>query len=149
MRIALLVSSLIITTTALADDQAVFRCEGKDGRITYSDSACPSTSRSARKVDDGPTLTIPATKDAKDAPRSAREAGAIAQGRSQARFDPYSENRRLDEQIEAQKRECDDLGRRLNYATRDLEMAGNGQRASAELALRRAQDQYKSQCVRR
>ena len=126
---------------------SVFRCEGKDGRITYSDAPCPTTSRSVRKVEDGPTLAVPPAKEAKEA-RNARDAGAIAQGRP-ARFDPYMEGRRLDEQIETQKRECEELGRRLNYANRDLEIATGSQRASAELALRRAQDQYKAQCVRR
>jgi hypothetical protein len=147
MRIVLLCAvALMATHTAYAAEQEVFRCEGKDGRITYSDEPCPSSSRSVRKVDDAPPLAIPS---AKDAPRNAREAGAIGQRKNTARFDSYVEDRRLEEQIAAQKRACDDLSRRLSYARRDLDAAVASQRASAELALRRIQDEHQLHCARR
>ncbi|HEU0199435.1 MAG TPA: DUF4124 domain-containing protein [Burkholderiaceae bacterium] len=145
MRVLIGAAALLAAASALAE-QSVYRCEGKDGRVTYSDEACPTASRSARKLDDAPPLTIPSSKDGV---RSAREAGVIAQGRTNARFDPYLEDRRLDEQIETQKLACQDLGRRLNYYYRDVEAARESERASAELALRRAQAEYRTMCVRR
>ena len=30
---------------------AINRCEGRDGRVTYTDEPCPATARSARRVD--------------------------------------------------------------------------------------------------
>jgi hypothetical protein len=129
--------------SAVAAD-AVFRCEGKDGRITYSDSACPSDSRSSRKLDEAPAVSTAG----KDTPRNAREAGQIAQSRT-ARLDPVQEDRQLDEQIANTRRECADLSRRVQYARQDLDGASPSQKATAELALRRAQDQYALNCPRR
>lgn len=146
MRVSsLLVLALLLQAGAVAA-QTVYRCEGRDGRVSYSDEPCPSDSRAARKLDDAPPVS---TAAGKDTPRSAREAGQIAQSRPEARVDPIVENARLDEQIAATRRECTDLARRVQYARQDLDAAGPGQKAGAELALRRAQDQYQLYCPRR
>jgi hypothetical protein len=126
--------------------EPVFRCEGKDGKVTYSDAACPTDSRVTRKLDDAPPVS---TATGKDAPRDAREAGQIAQSRTTGRLDPLQEDRQLDEQIAASRRTCLDLSRRVQYAKQDLDAASSGQKATAELALRRAQDQYSLLCPRR
>src|SRR5262245_17100625 len=107
--------------------ESVFRCEGKDGRITYSDVACPSDSKAARKLEDAPPVT---TSTSKAAPRDAREAGQIAQSRT--KVDAAQENRQLDEQMDASRRECFDLSRRVEYARRDLEGASPNLRSTAE-----------------
>lgn len=130
----------------LACAQTVYRCEGKDGRVTYSDEACPAGSRSMRKLQEAPTVS---TATGKDTPRDAREAGQIAHSRAPARSDPLEENRRLDEQIAATRRECTELARRVQYARQDLDAAAPAARSAAELALRRAQDQYQLYCPRR
>lgn len=122
----------------------VFRCEGKDGRVTYGDSACPTDSRSSRKLDEAPAVSV----KGKDAPRNARDAGQIAQSRT-ARLDPLQENRQLDEQAAIARRECAELSRRVQYAKQDLDGASASQKATAELALRRAQDQFSLYCPRR
>ena len=127
-----------------ASAEAVFRCEGKDGKITYSDSTCPSDSRSVRKLEEAPAVST----TGKDVPRDAREAGQIAQSRP-ARLDPIQESRQLDEQIAIARRECGDLARRVQYAKQDLDGASPSQKATAELALRRAQDQFALYCPRR
>lgn len=136
--------SLALMAGAAASADAVFRCEGKDGRVTYSDSACPSDVRSSRKLEESPAVSTAG----KDAPRDAKEAGQIAQSRG-ARLDALQENRQLDEQIANSRRECADLSRRVQYAKQDLDGAASSQRATAELALRRAQDQYTLYCQRR
>ena len=125
--------------------ETVFRCEAKDGRVTYSDAPCPSDSRASRKLDETPTVS---TVAGKEAPRSAREAGQIAQSRTGA-VDPLQESRQLDEQIAATRRECDDLSRRVQYAKQDLDAAIPSQRSTAELALRRAQDEFALTCPRK
>ncbi len=136
--------SLALAAGAAASADEVFRCEGKDGRVTYSDSACPSDSRSSRKLEETPAVSTAS----KDAPRNARDAGQIAQSRS-AKLDALQEDRQLDEQIANTRRECADLSRRVQYAKQDLDGASASQRATAELALRRAQDQYSLYCPRK
>jgi hypothetical protein len=145
LRVRVVCTAALLVLAGTASAQSVFRCEGKDGRVTYSDEPCPSDSRAARKLEDAPSVS---TAAGKDAPRDAREAGKIAQSRA-ASSDPAQENRRLDEQIAATRRECVELSRRVQYAKQDLEAASADQRATAELALRRAQDQYALYCPRR
>lgn len=128
---------------AIAADE-VFRCEGKDGRVTYSDAACPTGSKSSRKLDEAPAVSV----NGKDTPRNAREAGQIAQGRT-ASLDPVQESRQLDEQAAIARRECAELSRKVQYAKQDLDGASPSQKATAELALRRAQDQLALYCPRR
>ncbi len=140
---------VLAAAPAAAADQTVFRCESKEGRVTYSDEPCPSGSRAARKLDESPPVVIPAGKDT---PRSARDVGQIVQSRTVSnsrRSDPYQENRVLDEQIAGQRRECAELARRVQYARQDVDAAVTGNRSSAELALRRAQDQFQLFCPRR
>jgi len=141
---AALVLGLLLAGSATAQD--VFRCDGKDGKVTYGDAPCPAGSRATRRLEDAPPVS---TASGKGAPRNAREAGQIAQSPERSRFDPIQENRRLDEQIAATRRECVDLSRRVQYAKQDLDAAVPSQRATAELALRRAQDQYQLYCPRR
>jgi len=144
VRVALLL--VLALSVGAAAAEGVFRCEGKDGKITYSDVACPADSRAARKLDDAPPVS---TAAGKDAPRDAREGGQIAQSRSGGKTDPLLEDRQLDEQIAVARRECVDLSRRVQYAKQDLDAASPSQKATAELALRRAQDQHALYCPRR
>ena len=138
---------LVLALTAGAAAAAgVFRCEGKDGKVTYSDVACPTDSRAARKLDEAPPVS---TATSKAAPRDARDGGQIAQSRDGGKADPAQENRQLDEQIAAARRDCADLSQRVQYAKQDLETAAPSQKATAELALRRAQDQHALYCARR
>jgi len=140
--VAMLVLALFASAAAA---EAVFRCEGKDGRVTYSDAVCPSDSRATRKLEEAPPVSI---SPSKTAPRAAREAGQIAQSHGAGRQDATQENRQLDEQIAATQQECAQLERRVQYARQDLEGATPTLRSTAELALRRAQDQYSLYCRR-
>jgi hypothetical protein len=135
------VLGLTLVGSAVAAE-TVFRCEGKDGRVTYSDAPCPSDSRAARRLEEGPTVSIPSGKNAG---RDARDAGQM----SRSKADPLAENRQLEEQIAASRRECSDLAQRVQYAKQDLDLAAPNQRSTAELALRRAQDQFALYCPRR
>lgn len=83
-------------------------------------------------------------------PKAAADAGRIAAGgRIAASATPEQQMQQLDEQYARQQRECADLARRIDYARGDLDAASASQRASAELSLRRLQEQFKAQCPRR
>jgi hypothetical protein len=172
--------ALLMLATAPAD--AINRCEGRDGRVTYTDEPCPTTARNTRRVDDSPPVQVReaaarearadakaetkaetksepkpdtkadagkdgAVKDAKDA----RDAGSgrLQPGRIVASTNPEQEMQRLDEQRARQQRQCADLNRRIDYARRDLQGSIGGDRASAELALRRLQEEAKLACPAR
>ena len=148
---------------------AVNRCEGRDGRVTYTDEPCPATARSARRVDDSPPVQVrePAPKavpdaepakdakgvDDKGAPREVGEPAkgvtAPAQlqpGRIVASTSPEQEIQRLDELRARQQRQCAEISRRVDYARSDLQAAIGADRASAELALRRLQEEARQVC---
>lgn len=174
---------LALLLTLAADAQAVNRCEGRDGRVTYTDEPCPATARSSRRVDDSPPVQVRETAaraaaDAKDADAKAEaaktdakaepradakadgksaaagvssgvSASARGSGRIVASASPEQELARLDEQRARQQRQCADLQRRISYANTDLRTATGSDRASAELSLRRLQEEAKQVCPRR
>jgi hypothetical protein len=148
---------------------AINRCEGRDGRVTYTDEPCPSDARSARKVDDSPPVqsgSAPAraaadakeaaadakASESKSAPQTGTESAKAAPplrlqpGRIAASSSPEQEIQRLDELRARQQRQCAEAGRRVDYATKDLQAATGADRASAELALRRAQEEARAVC---
>jgi hypothetical protein len=123
------------------------RCEASDGRVVYSDEPCPSGTRRMRTVDDKPPVEVlkPATEahaqDAKSAGSLRRAPPAQAGDRAHDQ-EAASEIRKL------KLAQCDDLVRRIEYAQRDLNAAAEGERASAELSLRRLQAEHESKCAR-
>lgn len=160
------------------DAQAVNRCEDRNGRVTYTDEPCPPGARSARRVDDSAPVQVrdsagrPAT-DAKDetaepkadaakgdagksgagrtgatAEKGAPAVGDLRAGRIVASSTPEQEMQRLDELRARQQRQCAELTRNITYARADLQAAGSGDRASAELTLRRLQEEARLVCPR-
>lgn len=148
---------------------AINRCEGRDGRVTYTDEPCPATARSARRVDDSPPVVSreaaaraaaedvrepkeAKASDGKAAPRAAEPAKAasapapLQAGRIVASTNPEQEMQRLDELRARQQRECMEISRRIDYARNDLAAASGADRASAELALRRLQEEARAVC---
>jgi hypothetical protein len=169
--IALALAAAGVLLTASAPAAAINRCEGRDGRVTYTDEPCPATVRSARRVDDSPPVvarTAPAkapadeSKEAREGkaaegkglPRDAAEAGKatpapLQTGRIVASSTPEQEIQRLDELRARQERECAEVNRRIAYARNDLAAAVGPDRASAELALRRLQEEARAVCPAR
>lgn len=172
-RVPATVIAVLVVGLAGADVAgAINRCEGRDGRITYTDEPCPATVRSARKVDDSPPVQArnapvreaAESKDAKDGkaePKESEGKGGVAAGSEAAKgmampalqagrvttsSSPEQEMQRLDEQRERQRRQCAEATRRVDYATKDLQAAVGADRASAELALRRAQEEARGVC---
>ena len=148
---------------------AINRCEGRDGRVTYTDEPCPATARSARRVDDSPPVVSreaaarAAAEDAKEAKdaraadgkgappaaesaKAAPAASPLQPGRIVASTNPEQEIQRLDELRARQQRECAQISRRIDYARNDLAAASGAERASAELTLRRLQEEARAVC---
>src|SRR5512144_2669584 len=65
----LLIATLAMQPAGLA--QSIRRCEGADGSITYSDTACPTGTRAARSISSATQPSAEAQKEARD--RAQRE----------------------------------------------------------------------------
>ena len=117
------------------------RCEFSDGRVIYSDEACPAGAQHTRTVDEKPAVEVI------KAPRgqSAQSSGSVrrSEGGTETAGDPdaASDLRKL------KVAECDDLVRRIEYAQHDLNAASDRERASAELGLRRLQAEHENKCA--
>jgi hypothetical protein len=184
----LMALGLLLATPASAQ---VYRCEGADGRVTYTNEPCPSTARRTRTVDDSPPVQAqrdrpgekPAAKadesaakaesepkaepakadvakaeaakpdakaeppkDAAKAARASASGATASQLRTANNLSPAQQMEQLDLERARQRRACDQLDRQLAFARRDVDAATGGQRASAELQLRRLQEDYLVQC---
>jgi hypothetical protein len=201
--IAFITSSTFVLLLASTASAQVVRCEGADGRITYTNEPCPSTARRTRTVDDSPPVQAqradrpadkaavakadeapakpdggevaksePAkpeaakdtakdaakdvskdaskdtAKDAKPAPATAAIAtpSQIRTATAPSNLTPAQQMEQLDLERERQQRACTQLERRLSFARSDVDAATGGQRASAELQLRRLQEDFRAQC---
>lgn len=146
---------------AASPASAINRCEARDGRITYTNEPCPPDSRSVRKVDDSPPVRLPEararSRDAKEAEPAATETKAaepvkaatapvLTPTRRTESASPAQEIERLDELRAHQQRQCALARRRAEFAAADVQAATGSDRASAELALRRAQEDARAVC---
>lgn len=112
----------------------VQRCEDAAGRVTYSNETCPPGTKKSRAVD----TSQPVEADAKGAPAERKDAPrTVRVQRTPAPAQAVAINKDA---------LCRELATRVNYARRDLDAASAQQRASAELAMRRAQDDYDLEC---
>lgn len=121
------------------------RCEYSDGRVIYSDEPCPSGTQRSRTVDEKPAVEVikaPTHERGLDAKSSGsvRRSGTTEPGVADKDPEAASELRKM------KVAECDDLVRRIEYAQHDLLAAAQGERASAELSLRRLQAEYEGKC---
>jgi hypothetical protein len=128
-----------------ASAQKVERCEGPKGRITYSNEGCPPGTRVARGLDGSPPVV---THESDAAAKSGQASGTIA--RVEKPLDmTEAELREADVEFRrAQRARCEGLARQLRYARDDAENGPPSARASAELSLRRLQEDYSAQCPR-
>jgi hypothetical protein len=125
-------SCLLAVPAAHANN--VQRCEDAAGRVTYSNEACPPGTKRSRAVDTSQPVEADAKgapADRKDAPRTVR----VERTPTPAQAATVNKDAL-----------CRELATRVNYARRDLETASPQQRASAELAMRRAQADYDLEC---
>jgi len=140
-------SVLLLPMLSLAaDEPTIYRCEGARGVVSYSNSPCPSGTRAVRTVEREPPLAVVEPPD--KASSSGASDGKIAPSK-RAKFDPWVENQRLNEQIAQQRRACAELDSRIALLSRELSAALPGRAASIELDVRRAQDEYQLHCAKR
>jgi hypothetical protein len=149
MRIAHSLACAVLAVGLAGNAAAIVRCEAADGKITYSNSECPPKTRLVRKVDQSPPVIVhdgerPAGKNG-EAPLPPR----IEAAKPAPAPDPVRQDRELTAQIAAQQRECDARSRQLQHLRADLDAAPPAARSSAEMALRRAQDEYQALCANR
>ena len=68
--VAICVALLAAANSGLA--AAIVRCEGPDGRVTYSNNECPPNTKAVRQVDLAPPVVVhdgaPAPKDSRPPP---------------------------------------------------------------------------------
>ncbi len=140
-----LLLTLAVAQTAHAEIQ---RCEGPDGKITYSNESCPQNTKAVRKVDTRPPVVETEIKAAKTrAQREAEEAKALdrqreAEEKSQARAREAARKKE-----EKQEQECNKLRIALNKAKEAVETSTLNKRAEKEKKLERAQDAFDKECA--
>ena len=122
-----------IAAAAAAQSANVQRCEGKDGRVTYSNTQCPEGTVPVRKVNTDPPVSVEARKAAEDlAKKDAAAARQIEKEQSQQEARARKE---ADDRAKADARADARAKERCERATRDLERA---RAARAELGAHAA-----------
>ncbi|MBV8211565.1 MAG: DUF4124 domain-containing protein [Burkholderiaceae bacterium] len=141
---ALLLLLLGLCTAAVCGAAPISRCEFADGRVVYSDEACPSGAQRVRTVDEKPPVEVlkgPVNQHG----QSAQSSGSVRRSEGEAGSEgPDPEAAARSNKLKVA--ECDDLVRKVEYAQHDLSAASESERASAELSLRRLQAEHESKC---
>lgn len=97
--------------------QSIQRCEAKDGRVTYSNTACPEGTVPVRKVNTEPPISV---DDRKGAQERARKEGAAAKKLEEEQAQQQARDRKqADERAKADARAKE----RCENAQRELERA--------------------------
>ncbi len=137
-----------LTMTGAVARAELRRCEDANGRITYSNEACPTGTAKERSVDDRPAVEVPRDSASEKAtPRSGKITSMVPSSSAAELKTPEREQEVAREQQKARVARCDDLVRRIEYAQQDQLAAAPGERASIELELRRLQDEHEANCV--
>lgn len=126
---------------ALVAAQGVQRCEGADGRITYSNTKCPDGTTAARAVNTAPPISVDEQKAARErAKRDAADAKASEKARAQ---EEAKAQRAAAEQkkADAKKREnCEHAQRSLERA-KATRAALSDQRAATAAQMQKADNE--------
>jgi hypothetical protein len=103
--------------TAFAQSSSVQRCEGKDGRVTYSNTQCPDGTVPVRKVNTDPPVSVEAKQAAQDQAR--KDAAAAKKLDKDQAQQEARERKQADERARADAKAREKCER----ASRDLERA--------------------------
>lgn len=144
---AILAGAALALLSSAAFAGPISRCDTGDGRVVYSDEPCPSGTKRSRLIDDKPPVEVIRSSD--DTARDAKSAGSLRRAPSEPQLPAGDLGRDREAASDLRKMhlaECDDLVRRIEYAQRDLSAAPEGERASAELSLRRLQAEHEGKC---
>jgi hypothetical protein len=118
LRFAALLLTLTLAGTASGQTGAVQRCESKDGRVTYSNTACPAGTVPVRKVNTEPPLSVEDRKAAQE--RARKDSAAAKQIDKEQAQQETRERKQADERAKADnkaKERCDAARRELERAT--------------------------------
>jgi hypothetical protein len=148
MRNATFFACAALLTALTGNAAAIVRCESADGKVTYSNNECPPNTRQVRKIEESPPVVVHDGKTNASRDAEAKPAQRIEKARPRT-TDPAREDQQLTAQIAAQQRECETRERQLQHLQGDLAAASPASRSSAELALRRAQDEYQALCPKK
>lgn len=100
-----------------AHAEEIQRCESKDGRITYSNTACPAGTVATRKVNTEPPVSVDDRKAAQD--RARRDTAAVRQIDKEQAQQEARERRQADERAKAETK----AKARCDVARRDVDKA--------------------------
>ena len=141
---------LSVMFVACAAGAQIQRCEGPDGKVTYSNESCPPGTRAVKSVDTRPPVTEADAKAAKTrAQRDAVEAKAIEkqhEAEEKSRTRAREAARKKEEQLE---RECNKKRIAVNKAKDAYDFAPLSQRPVTEKNLARAQEGFDKDCAGR
>lgn len=127
---------------------AIVRCEAADGKVTYSNTDCPLNTKMVRKVEPSPPVVVHDGGGPKARAGDDRPVVKLETSRPRRVEDPVQIDEELSAQLAEQRRECEARARELQRLQDDVNEAPPAARASAELSLRRAQDDYRALCPR-
>lgn len=109
--------ALAALPAAWAQSSSVQRCEGKDGRVTYSNTQCPEGTVPVRKVNTDPPISVEARKAAQE--QAKKDATAVKQIDKERAQEEARERKQADAQARAEAKTTE----RCERAQRELERA--------------------------
>lgn len=110
-------AAVALVTAAAAQTGTVQRCESKDGRVTYSNTACPEGTSPVRKVNTDPPVSVDAKKAAEQ--RANKDGAALKQIDRERAQQEARDRKQADERAKADAKAKE----RCERAKRDLERA--------------------------
>ena len=116
---------LLVGTAAAPQSQQVHRCEGKDGKVTYSNTQCPEGTKPVRKVNTDPPVKVEDQQAAKD--RAKQDAAEVKQIEKERAQQDAKEKRDAEDQKKAaateQKKAAAKAQEKCGRAMKELETA--------------------------
>jgi len=153
-RSVLAIVAAMMTGAATGQSANVQRCEGKDGRVTYSNTQCPEGTVPVRKVNTDPPVSVEAKKAAQELAN--KDAAAAKQIEKEKAQQDARDRKQQDERARAEakaKEKCDRALRDLERAkTTRAELGGRGASVEklqkSDLAIGRHEADVAKECAR-
>ena len=116
---AVLVLALVFAAAVEAQSGVVQRCESKDGRVTYSNTACPTGTVPVRKVNTEPPISVEDRKAAQE--RARKDSAAAKQVDKEQSQQETRDRKQADERAKAETKADAKAQERCDNARRELE----------------------------
>jgi len=129
--------------------QEVQRCEATDGKVTYSNSACPPGSRPVRTIDPDPPPSAADQKAARErTQRYLRQVENLERSREKEQQEAQRARLAAEEAERRRAVECRALESRVHAAREERDKATLQKRQQADRKLRLAQERFDARCPR-